>query len=193
MKLHQKFLGSALCAALCSQVSASCPRIQQELCSVLGCICVPEALPKASVEAAALVLEQWLYASRNGSLPDSKPIPPAIRNKLDAYIDTAVLDAARYKIDDQGLLNLAGINLRYGYLVGNQVAAVTLIDVIVFRDSKTVDNDAMWAHELFHVQQFRQWGTRSFAHRYAQDYQMVEGPAYAFQEQYLSQRAQYTQ
>jgi len=177
-------LGSLLCALLSAPASASCPRGQQELCSVLGCVCVPEALPEASIETAGLVLEQWLYASRNGSLPDSRPIPPDIRNKLKAHFDAAVLNSVRYKVDDQGLLNLAGINLRYGYLAGNQVAAVTLIDVIVFRDPTTAADDAMWAHELVHVQQFRTWGTRGFAQRYARDYRLVEKPAYAFQERY---------
>jgi len=90
----------------------------------------------------------------NQSAAAALPIPPAIRDKLKSSVDAVVLDAARYKIDDTATLTWPNLNLHYGDLAGNRVAAVTLIDVIVFRDEQTAADDSIWAHELFHVKQF---------------------------------------
>jgi hypothetical protein len=58
-------------------------------------------------------------------------------------------------------------------------AAVTLIDVIVFRGPTEAGDPSIWAHELTHVDQYAQWGVHSFAIQYARDYNSVEAPAYA--------------
>jgi hypothetical protein len=174
-----------LCLALAPHpAAASCPADEEERCLAIGCICVSKELAEASTVAAGLVLEQWLIASRNQSVAAAVPIPAAIRAKLKGAFDAKLLDTVRYKIDDYGDLNLANLNLHYGDLVGNRVAAVTLVDVIVFRDEPTAVDVSVWAHELFHVKQFREWGVHEFAMRYARDFREVEDPAYAFQEAY---------
>ncbi|MNF05204.1 hypothetical protein D3C80_2048820 [compost metagenome] len=62
--------------------------------------------------------------------------------------------------------------------------AVTLVDIIVFRSEEAALNDvALWAHELVHVQQYQQWGVAEFARRYSRDYDTVEAPGYAMQRQ----------
>ncbi|MGV8861715.1 MAG: eCIS core domain-containing protein, partial [Pseudomonas sp.] len=62
------------------------------------------------------------------------------------------------------------------------VGAVTLIDIILFRDAQTAEQSiALWAHELKHVQQYQEWGVDGFAQRYTQDFNAVEAPAYAIQ------------
>jgi hypothetical protein len=170
--------------AAARRAAASCPADQQEQCLAGSCICLSKALSAASARAGGLLLEQWLVASRNQSAAGALPIPPAIRDKLKDSFDAKLLDIARYKIDDNGELNLANLNLHYGDLAGNRVAAVTLIDVIVFRDEKTAADDSTWAHELFHVKQFREWGVHDFAMRYARDFHEVENPAYEFQAAY---------
>ena len=169
-----------LCTAL-SRVEAACPDDQTERCLMGNCICVPDELDEASTRVGALLLEQWLIESRDKIVASARPIPADIRAKLKSSVDAKVLDAARYRIDDGTAIDLASLNLVYGDLVGSRIAAVTLIDVIVFRDAKTASDSAVWAHELFHVKQFREWGVHEFAMRYARDFHQVEDPAYAFQ------------
>jgi hypothetical protein len=62
------------------------------------------------------------------------------------------------------------------------VNAVTLVDIIVFRNpDDALNNAALWAHELKHVQQYLQWGVGEFAARYTRDYNAIEAPAYEIQ------------
>ncbi|MDT4875752.1 hypothetical protein FQZ97_1111450 [compost metagenome] len=69
------------------------------------------------------------------------------------------------------------------------VKAVTLVDVILFRDREGALHDvALWAHELKHVQQFREWGVEGFAARYAEDPDSVEAPAYEVQTKVSKER-----
>jgi len=173
-------------------VVAFTPARSQEECvdgetrqCVMGiCACVDSELLDTSKQAAGLLLEQWLINSRNESIVGAAPVPADIRAKLARFVDKAVLDAARYKIDESSELNLANLNLHYGDMVANHVAAVTMIDVIVFRDTAAAADASIWAHELHHVRQFREWGVHDFAMRYAHDFHEVEDPAYAFAELY---------
>jgi hypothetical protein len=168
-------------ALIPSYAGAACPADQTEKCLMGSCICVPDELYDASVRVGGALLEQWLVESREQSVAGALPIPADIRRKLKQSIDAKVLDAVRYKIDDGTGIDLANLNLYYGDLIGRQVAAVTLIDVIVFRDKKTAADSSVWAHELFHVKQFCEWGVHDFAMRYTRDFHEVEDPAYAFQ------------
>jgi hypothetical protein len=130
-------------------------------------------------QTGGTALELWLNGSRNTSIGTSQPIPPQIRQALTGYIEDDVMNRARFKVGDNGVLNLAGLSLAYGDVLGSSVAAVTLIDVIVFRDAgDAYNNPSLWAHELTHVKQFRDWGTNNFAISYARDSGSVEGPAY---------------
>jgi hypothetical protein len=56
---------------------------------------------------------------------------------------------------------------------------VTLIDVVVFRGPSEAADPSMWAHELTHVDQYRDWGVHSLAVQYARNWRSVEDPAYA--------------
>jgi len=166
------------------RASATCAEDESEQCLLDLCACVPDVVVDQSKQAAGLVLEQWLIESHDQSMKGAMPIPAGIREKLKGFVDKAVLDTARYKIDDGNDMNLANLNLHYGDLVGNRVAAVTLIDVIVFRDARMAADASVWAHELHHVKQFREWGVHDFAMRYARDFHEVEDPAYDFQSAY---------
>lgn len=179
-----------LAVILTDPARAACPGDQIRRCLALGCICVPRIVNDTSERVAGLVLEQWLLASRDASYGSATAVPPAMRKKLNGFVDPAVLDAARFRIDDGSVLgDLGSINLRYGYLAGKHVSAITLIDVIVFRDAGRAADAALWAHELFHVQQFRQWGSREFALRYAQDFSAVERLANKAEERFSAKNS----
>jgi uncharacterized protein DUF4157 len=120
-------------------------------------------------------LEGWIVASRNTSINGAQPIPWSIRQQLTGYINDATMNIAVFKIGDPGVLNLAGLTMQYG-----DVSAITLIDVIVFRSAADAyNNAALWAHELTHVAQYRDWGVHNFAISYVRNVSDVENPAYA--------------
>jgi hypothetical protein len=150
-----------------------------------------EELDRIRIEANANMyapaLELWFNESRNAARPTSMPIPSNIRALLAGYYDDDILNRVRFKVGDIGTANLAGMTLQFD---GN-VGAVTLIDVVVFRnESDAYSNAKLWAHELKHVQQFRDWGTRDFAISYIRSYNGVESEAYSAENNYPSWRSQ---
>lgn len=176
----------SLCIGVSTAVFAACPAGQQEIC--LGtCLCAPAAagdigpLYNGIRQMAATGLQQWIVQSRNSATESSlQRIPLHIRAQLEPYYDIQVLDTARYKVgDDDGELSAASTMLQ-----NPDVNAVTLMDLIVFRNASDAENNvALWAHELKHVQQYLQWGVQEFATRYTRDYNTVEKPAYEIQGQ----------
>ncbi|MBT8769077.1 DUF4157 domain-containing protein [Pseudomonas sp. DB1] len=134
-------------------------------------------------QMAASGLEGWLVRSRNtAALGNIQRIPLNIRAQLEPYYDIQVLDSAFYKVGDDVEMNAANTMLQ-----NPDVNAVTLVDIIVFRnEDDALNNVALWAHELKHVQQYLQWGVRDFAVRYTRDYNEVEAPAYEIQRRVAS-------
>lgn len=161
--------------------AAGCPAGQQQVC-LLACFCAPQDAPGLDDlhRLASTGLRDWIVQSRHRLLASGvEPIPLHIRAQLEPYFDFAVLDSVRFKVGDPVELNMA-----HTLMQNPDVSAVTLIDVIVFRDAAEARDDvALWAHELKHVEQYRQLGVDQFAARYAQDYRALEAPAYQLQGQ----------
>jgi hypothetical protein len=161
----------------------ACPAGETQVC-LDGCICLPDVGPLLGPLAddihqiAAPALAMWLTQARaDAASAGIQSIPPHIREQLLRWYDPSVLDAARYKVSDNGQFNAATAMLQ-----NPDVGAVTLIDIILFRDAQNAEQDiALWAHELKHVQQYQEWGVEGFAQRYTQDFNAVEAPAYAIQ------------
>lgn len=142
---------------------------------------------EALLQSAALGLELWLSASRQGALAGAQPVPEFIRDRLKGVVDDALLETVRYRVGNQGVLNIASLSMGVSdAMYSRRVAAVTLIDVIVFRrESDALYNPSLWVHELWHVQQFRDWTLRGFAERYVRNPALVEEPAYRAGAAYL--------
>ena len=168
--------------------ASSCPTGQQEVCVVV-CFCAPGspedtgALYDNVNQVAASGLQNWIVQARNtAATGDIRPIPLNIRVQLEPYYDMQVLESVRYKIGDDTELNAANAVLQ-----NPDVNAVTLIDIIVFRNpDDALNNVALWAHELKHVEQYQQWGVAGFAARYTRDYNAVEAPGYEMQRRVAS-------
>jgi hypothetical protein len=167
-----------------SSAFAACPEGQTEIC-VGPCFCSSTkegfgALYESVNQMAASGLENWIVQSRNTlAAGNVQPIPLHVRAQLEPYYDLRVLESVRYKAGDDGELNAASAVMQ-----NPDVNAVTLMDIIVFRNpDDALNNVALWAHELKHVQQYLEWGTRGFAERYTRDYSAVESPAYQIQAQ----------
>lgn len=124
-------------------------------------------------------LEQWFVASRNSAVANAMPMPPFIRQALTGWFDASLFDLVRFKVGDGGALNLANNSIRVG-----SAEAVTLIDVIIFKGPSEAQRPDLWAHEMMHIQQFRDWGVRNFSIRYMRSWNGVENPAYEIQNRY---------
>lgn len=167
-----------LCLALeVPAQSNGCPTGEKQVC-LDGCICLPDVVPEDIYQIATPALTLWLTQARDeAASAGTQAIPPHIREQLLPWYAPGVLDAARYKISDNGQFSAATAMLQ-----NPDVGAVTLIDVILFRDPQAAESDvALWAHELKHVQQYQEWGVGGFAQRYTHDFDAVEAPAYAIQ------------
>ena len=168
-----------LAAPLAAQ--AQCPAGQVQVCLGSSCLCVPDPvrMREDGLNLAAARLEAWLLQSRQAALrAGTEPIPLMIRAQLAPFYDGALLDEVRYRVGITDEMDAATVMLQ-----NPDVQAVTLVDVVVFRSSDAAAEDAvLWAHELWHVQQYREWGTDGFAQRYTRNFQSVEGPAYEMGE-----------
>lgn len=146
-----------------------------------GCICVPDPngvlgpMQERAGAITATALEGWILRSRESAAREGAlPIPAEIRRQLLPFYTAELLDSVRYKVGDTDELSAAR-----NVMQNPDIKAVTLIDIIVFRSAQMAEQDAaLWAHELLHVQQYREWGTAGFAARYSRDVNAVEAPAY---------------
>jgi len=143
----------------------------------------PQSLSPLIVETIAPVLASWIASERDAAKAQGvEPIPPQIRAKLAGYVPDAVLDRVRWR-EAVGELSMTQNVLRFG-----DTAAVTLDDVIVFRERRTALEDAtIWAHEIKHVMQFAEWGIESFATRYLSDSGAVEQEAWDYRWEFMKQ------
>jgi len=126
-------------------------------------------------------LQSALQRSRDMLRPDSKPIPEEVQKALMPFYSAELLKDVRYVIGDPNQAGVAAFAIRNG-----NAAAVTLIDTVVFKDEEYVHSLALWAHELHHVEQYRDWGLAGFAQRYAFGWADVEAEASAKAEAFVS-------
>lgn len=176
----------ALLAGLAASVdalAATCPPGQRQVCldtytclPDLGAVLGPVLSDTRKMAAQALGV--WLQQSREqAEQGGTEPIPLDIRAQLQPYFSDEVLMAARYSTGALDELNAA-----QAIMQNPDTEAVTLVDVIVFRSEDDAQKDvALWAHELWHVKQYQEWGVQGFATRYSEDYDAVEAPAYEMQ------------
>jgi hypothetical protein len=156
-----------------------CPDGQQRLC-VGVCFCAPgdSLVLQQANRVLGYGLRNWVVESRQRALASgASSIPSAIREQLQSYFAAQTLDAVRYRVGDD-----IPANLSHGLLQNPDVSAVTLVDLIVFRNAGDAQhNTALWAHELTHVEQYRELGIDGFTQLYVRDYVALESPAYQMQ------------
>lgn len=123
-------------------------------------------------DVISLTLGQALQRSRDEARADSKPMPERVRKALTPFYDEKLLETVRYRVGDTSQAGIAGFAIRNG-----NAAAVTLIDTVVFKEDQFTTDLELWAHEIHHVEQFRDWGLNGFASRYAFGWGKVEAEA----------------
>jgi hypothetical protein len=136
------------------------------------------------------LLAQWISVSRQQALAaGTEPIPPRIVEGLAGYFQPGLAQAVRWRGADTAALSLPGLAFQYG-----DAAAITLIDVVLFRSDADARHDLkLWAHELTHVEQYRRWGVDGFVARYVADSGAVEREAYANADRFEAWRSSVTQ
>ena len=134
----------------------------------------------AAVGAGAPILEGWIMAWRQQAIEDgTQAMPRATKEQLVGFFPDMLLNRVRYRIGWSGRQTVE--SALFGL---SDARALTLIDVIVFRDEAVAANPAIWAHELAHVQQFDIWGTPDFARRYMRNSGAVEFEAWEVAARY---------
>ena len=136
-------------------------------------------------QAGAPVLKNWIIESRNNTLRAGvNPIPPEIRARLTGFFPERLLDKVRYRSGVGHFLSLQNSAFK---IEGKR--AITLDYVIVFENDNTAKNDdALWAHELAHVDQYERWGIHDFSVRYLRSWNSVENEAEDVGSRYVSAR-----
>ena len=173
-------LGAAVLApalpAAAQQQNESASRFS--LSAVAGNFITVQAQYGANIISSTL--ENALKRSRDSARINSHPIPDEVREALIPFYPAELLEGIRYSIGDTSPDGLAGFAIRNG-----NAAAVTLIDTVVFRDETHIRNIALWAHEMHHVEQYKEWGVAGFASRYAFNWQDVESEAQARAREFI--------
>ena len=132
------------------------------------------AVPPSLRDQAAALLAALIQAARENAIASGvRPIPAGIQRALLGYFPDAVLRKVRFAGGGADAITLPGLALTYGH-----IDAVTLSDVILFRDENAARSDTkLWAHELTHVMQYERWGVEGFAERYVRDFPSIEKEA----------------
>ena len=121
------------------------------------------------------VLATWIATARDDALVRGvEPIPETIRLELEGFVPTEVLDGVRWRVD--GGTTVVGFGL---FALGPHYA-ITLDNVVLFASAEDAANSGLWAHELYHVMQYRDWGIEGFVERYLDDRQALERDAKDF-------------
>ena len=126
--------------------------------------------------------------SRNKVLKGgTRPLPIEVRAYFKDTFSEDLLDSVRYTTGNSAFNGIAT-----GLSLNTQAAAITLINVVVFKDSSgssSPESIRMWAHELYHVRQYEGMGLMGFAGQltlfgYKNKESPIEAPAYRFDKRF---------
>jgi hypothetical protein len=121
-------------------------------------------------------LADWLDKGRDDAIARGvEPVPAEVRDALGDAVPDEILDNVRWRID--GEAGLVGP----GLFAVSSAFAVTLDNVIIFAGEDEASQLSLWAHELYHVMQYHEWGVEGFIRRYLDDRRAVEHQANEFQ------------
>lgn len=131
-------------------------------------------LREAGIRYAAPLLEDWILRARAMAFTAGvSPISPEMADRLRGFFPDEELGQVRWRI---GWPDSAGVERELFRLL--DARAITLVDVIVFRDQEVADDPGIWAHELTHVRQYRRLGMPGFARHYVADRNTLEMEAW---------------
>lgn len=136
-------------------------------------------LTQKPLDAVYLPVANAIESGRNAALASgARRIPAHVKSALRGFYSDELLDSVRWSTDWNAVRN----TLQAAQMWANKdTEAITLMNVIMFRDSRAADDVSTWAHELHHVKQYSEWGVLEFAKRWVDNSSVtgpVEAPAY---------------
>jgi len=138
------------------------------------------ALDPAMREMLTPVLAAWIVDFRDAAIERGvEEIPREVRDVLRDFVPPEVLEDVRWRVAD------SEVSLEQSLFRISDSFAVTLGDVILFAGLDDAADPKLWAHELFHVMQYREWGIDGFVERYLADRAAVERDAWEFRWQWM--------
>lgn len=139
-----------------------------------------DALAPEARNTLAPWLSAWIVSTRDEARRlGVNAIPSEIREALAGHVPTAILDRVRWRVD------ASSFSLQRSLFGLGYTPAVTVDDVILFADTGVAMDAKLWAHEIYHVIQYRNWGVAEFVERYLADYGAVEHEASEFRWQWM--------
>ena len=131
--------------------------------------------------AVGLPVAVAIADGRNSALKNGvQPLPEEIRAQLSMYYNKNLLDSVRYTVGSSFFNGLT-----QSIALKTSANAITLVNVIVFKNSEGSLDPDLWAHEMFHVRQYKKYGLHKFSAILTLDgfknkNSAIEKPAYAF-------------
>jgi hypothetical protein len=127
-----------------------------------------------------LPVANLIMSNRNAALQSgTSVVPDMVKQKLRQWYSDDLINSVRWNASNN-LLN--GIQQSFSiHQLGAK--AITLINVVVFRSNSDAQDIAIWGHELFHVQQYRDLGVFEFSRKYVINRSDLESPAYQRQNE----------
>lgn len=108
-----------------------------------------------------------------------QPIPARLRKTLRRWYPDDLLNAVRWT-RIRGPIREYLQEARMGF--DADTLAITAMNAVIFRSDDLAEDGPLWAHELYHVQQYRLWGVFGFAKKWVENPSVkgpIEAPAYA--------------
>jgi hypothetical protein len=146
---------------------------------------LPKDVGQAFLNPAGTALAAAIRHAAAQARYGAQPIPDNIKEQLTPYFPQSILNKAVWNTFDGNRVTLDTQIMRACW---DSIGAVTVDNVIVFKQSSNVDDVTLWAHELTHVMQYDNMGVETFAFTYTYSWNDLENPAYAMQARVQSDR-----
>lgn len=166
-KPRQIAAGAAL--GLCVLLLGSCSSS-----GVNRCAAPPSWIVSNTNAALTPLLSASISHSRASALRSGpNRIPPQMRRQLAPFFAAETLDQVRWTVSSPRISLDTFVSALFP-----RYRAMTFDDLVVFQTPADAGNISLWAHELVHVEQFRQMGTvQSFSRAYLGHWPEMENAA----------------
>ena len=130
-------------------------------------------LPTSLVSQLANAVQTYIVASRKKYVAKAVPLTAAQKSTMQPFFDQGILDQTRVlvlngsRIENPPFYAMAKMMGTRNLPSFSDVAAVTFVDVVV---SHEPFSHSLLFHELVHVVQYAQLGSKEFASRYVQGF-----------------------
>jgi len=160
-------------------------------------------LPTSVVSQLTGAVEGFIVASRKKYGANAVPLTPAQKRAMQPFFSRELLDQVKVvalngsRVEDPPFYAMAKMMGIRNLLSFSEVAAVTFVDVVV---SHEPFSDTLLFHELVHVVQYAQMGSKEFASRYVRGFLKsgsydgipLEKNAYELEQRFISKDASFS-